>query len=302
MKTTVLSGSVLVLLSISVLIGTTISTPPECLPTGYCPWCDFDDDGDIDIFDIVEIAGRYGYNGTAMNKTDLLESLSQLENLTQRIAVLETEFTWLNSTVVSHGDELGDMQNEIGQMNTTITMLQDELSILNASHTNLESTISVLQQMVDLLADRVATLEAYQVNSTGSSTVHSITEEHVYLDMNDMSVTLNLQHTSHVLIFFTTEAQMTAGNGSIRVMCRANQLIAEPGSIDLTPSLSQELCPSCDHRHSLDASAYSFNFYIPSLPAGNYTIKIQWRLFSLDDGVEASVTERTLTALAFPTE
>ena len=30
----------------------------------YDPWADLDDDGDIDIYDIVDIAGRYGTTGT----------------------------------------------------------------------------------------------------------------------------------------------------------------------------------------------------------------------------------------------
>ena len=39
------------------------SSVSDCPPTGYCPWDDLDDDGDIDIFDIVDIAGRYGTSG-----------------------------------------------------------------------------------------------------------------------------------------------------------------------------------------------------------------------------------------------
>jgi len=39
-----------------VVVGGTSSTP-------YDAWYDFDDDGDIDIYDIVDIAGRYGTTG-----------------------------------------------------------------------------------------------------------------------------------------------------------------------------------------------------------------------------------------------
>ena len=54
----------------------------------YDPWYDFDDDGDIDIFDIVDIAARYGTTGAPINKTELL-----LE--------LQARIDTLNATVIS---------------------------------------------------------------------------------------------------------------------------------------------------------------------------------------------------------
>ena len=50
----------------------------------YDPWADLDDDGDIDIYDIVDIAGRYGTTGTPINKTELLLGLQE------RVERLET--------------------------------------------------------------------------------------------------------------------------------------------------------------------------------------------------------------------
>ena len=58
------------------------SSVSDCPPTGYCPRDDLDDDGDIDIFDIVEIAGRYGTSG---------------EPLLGRAAI-EYESSWLDIT------------------------------------------------------------------------------------------------------------------------------------------------------------------------------------------------------------
>jgi hypothetical protein len=52
------------------LVGITSSAP-------YDPWCDLDDDGDIDIFDIVKMAGAYGTTGTPINKTALLLELEE---------------------------------------------------------------------------------------------------------------------------------------------------------------------------------------------------------------------------------
>lgn len=99
MKMTVLSSLAFVVLSISVLIGTTISAPPDCPPRVYCPWYDSDDDGDIDIFDVVDFADRYGTTGTPMNKTDMLEALSKVDNLTDRVEVLEQNVTDLDARV-----------------------------------------------------------------------------------------------------------------------------------------------------------------------------------------------------------
>ena len=49
-------------------VGLTSSSP-------YSPWYDFNGNGEIDIFDIVDIAGRYGTTGTPINITELLLEL-----------------------------------------------------------------------------------------------------------------------------------------------------------------------------------------------------------------------------------
>jgi hypothetical protein len=76
MKSITITLTILLIASF-VLVGITSSTP-------YDPWYDFDDDGDIDIYDIVDIAGRYGTTGTPLNKTEFLLELEA------RIAALET--------------------------------------------------------------------------------------------------------------------------------------------------------------------------------------------------------------------
>jgi hypothetical protein len=54
-----------VILATFVCVGFTSSTP-------YDPWYDFNHNGEIDIFDVVDIAGRYGTTGTPINTTALL--------------------------------------------------------------------------------------------------------------------------------------------------------------------------------------------------------------------------------------
>ncbi len=48
----------------------------------YDPWIDTDDDGDIDVYDIVAMCNIYGSTGAPMNKTgSLLEFLDKVETL-----------------------------------------------------------------------------------------------------------------------------------------------------------------------------------------------------------------------------
>ena len=70
------------LLTSLLLVGATSSSSVA----EYDPWCDLDDDGDIDIFDIVQMAGKYGTTGTPINKTALLLDLQE------RVEKLETGY------------------------------------------------------------------------------------------------------------------------------------------------------------------------------------------------------------------
>lgn len=55
MKRVIIMLALIFLASIS-FVQITASTP-------YDPWCDLDADGDIDIYDVVDMAGRYGETG-----------------------------------------------------------------------------------------------------------------------------------------------------------------------------------------------------------------------------------------------
>jgi hypothetical protein len=65
------------------MVGMTMSDFPPDPPGVYSPWGDLNDDGIIDIFDIVWLAGRFSTTGTPMNKTELLD-------LEERVVALET--------------------------------------------------------------------------------------------------------------------------------------------------------------------------------------------------------------------
>jgi hypothetical protein len=73
---------VMTLSTLILLVGITSSA-------SYDPWCDLDDDGDIDIFDIVKMAGAYGTTGTPINKTELLLELeAKVDALSTTVASL----------------------------------------------------------------------------------------------------------------------------------------------------------------------------------------------------------------------
>jgi hypothetical protein len=100
-----------VLLLPAVLVGVTASVSTTGIHD-YDPWCDLDDDGDIDIFDIVDIANRYGTTGTPVNKTELLYNVSDtLADLLTQIETLQAQITTMTTNIV--------------EMNNTLTYLSE---------------------------------------------------------------------------------------------------------------------------------------------------------------------------------
>jgi hypothetical protein len=73
------------ILSSFFLVDVSISDFPPAPEGEYSPWGDLDDDGAINIYDIVWLAGRYGTTGTPMNKTALTELEARVEALETRI-------------------------------------------------------------------------------------------------------------------------------------------------------------------------------------------------------------------------
>jgi molybdopterin-binding protein len=117
-----------------------------------------------------------------------------------------------------------------------------------------------------------------------------------WVDMDDMSVSITLQRTSHLLILFSAEAKADYLQ-QILVQALVGESVADPGYIYLTPIVQETgwaFLPT--HSHALGYGAYAYNFYRPSVSAGTYTIKIQWRV----TGGTGYVGDRTLTIIALP--
>jgi len=132
MKVTSL-GLLAILFGSMFLIGTTTSVSTKDVHD-YDPWYDFDDDGDIDIFDIVKIAGRYGTTGTPVNKTALLYNVS--ETFAELLSIIEN----LNTTIVELENTVNYLNNTVNYMNSTINYLNNTVINLNETITYLNST------------------------------------------------------------------------------------------------------------------------------------------------------------------
>jgi len=199
-----------------------------------------------------------------------------------------TEGTPINKTEL-----LLELLSKVDDLNASVLELQGHIAVLETMVGGLEATVAFLE-------GRVETLEAFEVNSTYSFLSDYTTETLSWVDMEYMSLDINLQRTCHIIIIFSTEAEMTKWHGSIMVRAVIDGNPSIPSYVYLTPAITEESIPA--HRHSLDYGAYSYSFYQPSMLAGNYTIKMQWKLLALYAGTEGCVRDRTLTILAFPIE
>jgi len=93
----------------------------------YDPWYDINDDGKIDMKDVAGIAIKFGSEGTAINKTELLlELLEKVDNLNVSVLELQGNVAWLLT-------KWETLEAQIAQMNDTIAQLETDLAILNAT-------------------------------------------------------------------------------------------------------------------------------------------------------------------------
>jgi hypothetical protein len=89
-----------VLLASIIIAGISTSTSESMHP--YDPWYDLDDDGDIDIYDVVTICTHYDTEGTPINKTALLlELLERVDSLNASLVELQARFDMLQSVFLS---------------------------------------------------------------------------------------------------------------------------------------------------------------------------------------------------------
>ncbi len=106
-------------------------------------------------------------------------------------------------------------------------------------------------------------------------------------NVTGMEVTITLERNSTLLIMFSTEATISVATASIQWRARVNTTDANPGVIWLQPPFTT----------AIKWAPLSYNFYQPSVSAGQYTVYIQW---SVPLGGTAWVNKRTLFVIALP--
>ena len=89
-------------------VGLTSSTP-------YDPWYDFNHNGEIDIFDIVDIAGRYGTMGTPINTTVLLLELQARIDELEVVVASHRECIVVTGSIPYDGNGAYDPSNGLSQ-------------------------------------------------------------------------------------------------------------------------------------------------------------------------------------------
>jgi len=243
------------------ILPTRSQTGPE-----YDPWTDLNDDGVIDSTDLGMMGAAWGSYGTPMNKTALLLEL----------------------------------QSRIDSLNDSLLNLE---AYLEARIDSLNGTVQSLDERIGVLEYNFSTLNPYVIsyNSTYSDAWDGTTETLNWVDMSSTSVGFSLNTTCYLLIMFSADSYNNNGNADYVTYIQAlvDSTVALPGGwITLTPSMSNSLGNPYVHRHYITTMAYSYNFYEPSVPAGNHTIKIQWRV----TGGTGYVFQRTLTVLALPVQ
>jgi hypothetical protein len=90
----------------------------------YDPWKDINDDGKLDILDIVQISSQYGAAGTPINKTALLLELqSKIDSLNTSVLDLEAYFSMklqdLNATAVQLQFQTAELEIQLAVLNAT---------------------------------------------------------------------------------------------------------------------------------------------------------------------------------------
>jgi uncharacterized protein YfkK (UPF0435 family) len=118
---------------ISAMILTLIFIPMSGSQTTvpYDPWCDLNDDGIIDIYDVVLVTSKYDSTGEPVNKTALLyninqtltELLTKIDSLNASLldleAYVETRITELYTIIIEHESRISELEAELAILNAT---------------------------------------------------------------------------------------------------------------------------------------------------------------------------------------
>jgi len=204
------------LVTLFMFVGVTSSTP-------YDPWYDFDDDGDIDIYDIVDIAGRYGTTGTPINKTELLLKIQA------RVDVLNSTLIALQEQI----EQTGTVKVLVGSHNDLTDAITGRATIwYNASHTDqFSSPPTIFVQAVDPSSGTALNGEVYSVGldqfivavrtAVGGSLIVD-----TYIDFHWLAI--GTESTSTTRAHASTFTDSTDASGNVYVSYPVDKFTATP--------------------------------------------------------------------------
>ena len=116
----------LTILSASFFLVSSTASNYETTSVEYNPWRDLNDDGIIDIYDVVMVTGIYRSTGTPINKTALLYNVNDtFTQLLDRIEILESDRTDLFNLYWQLYNLYGDLQANQTQVYVELDSLQD---------------------------------------------------------------------------------------------------------------------------------------------------------------------------------
>jgi molybdopterin-binding protein len=173
---------------------------------------------------------------------------------------------------------------------TSMKILDGTISALDLA-SNAVDTIEIVNGAVttDKLADNAVTDTKLAPGAipfaSASGAVWEQTTSTSYVLMPDMTVTLTLTRTSHLVIMWSGEAWISPAGNNIVMRAMVDSVKAGPGT---------------DHQLTTDSSisSYSCIFYLPNVSSGSHTVSIEWRV-PLSGSIGNS-QRRTLTVLALP--
>jgi uncharacterized coiled-coil protein SlyX len=270
----------------------------------------------IDLLAVVE----------GMNATNLLPLINDLNSsliqVQSKVAALGTTVTQLQASNSSAWAALAQLQGQFNSINSTLSTrvsnlenvvatMSTTIAAMTASLIAQQSQIDSLNATLASLISRIDNLESTNSsmifsNSTYSTSSTLTSEAYSWIDMAGMSVTLNVSKTSRLFIMFSvTNAYCINGPdeySTISIQAVANSTQAMPGQVTLIPMVQvQGFAGLMSHAHSIRGGAYSFDFSVSSLPAGMYTIKIQWRVSATSPQCTGYVGYRSLSVMAIST-
>ena len=159
----------------------------------YNPWCDINDDGKIDIYDVVKVTCRYGSTGVPLNKTALLYNVNDtFTQLLDRIEILESNRTDLFNLYWQLYNLYSDLQANQTQIFSELDLLQTLYDGLDANQTQIYIELGLLQNLCDYLEE----------NKLGAPDYDTIEEygEWMYLPKGDTTI-YHYLNTTNVIVY-----------------------------------------------------------------------------------------------------